>query len=177
MPVYSFAETVPKDTQFKDAISKTLKLCPGVWTDAIIRFHAGAMSLARFQVLDGLLNVIPGREDEYYSGEDATEQIPVWHELTKEPFELTWKLWNVDDTNEHEILLKVVVLPQEIASNLKAISSLTDEVRKLQKILTGEVPGPLINLQLDLAKFIKLLPVEQTTPTPSPAQSKKTGAK
>lgn len=164
MPVYSFARTVPANTSFNDAILVKLRLCPGVWTDAIIRFHAGAMSLARFQVLDGLLNVIPGREDEYYSGEDATEQIPVWYDLTKEPFELLWKLWNVDDTWEHEIILKAVVLPPDVASNIRAIKDLSDQVKILQQIMSGTREGPLTKLQLDLEKFIKLLPGAQTTP-------------
>jgi len=167
MPVYSFSRAIPASTSFNNAIEQPLKLCPGILVQAIINIPYGVQFLARFQILDGLLNVLPGTEGEYYTGEGPAEAPPIWHPLTKEPFELTWKLWNIDDTYEHTIVMKLIVLPDEIATNVKAMRELTAEVQKLHAILTGKVPGPLTQLQLDLAKFIKLLPVEQTAPNAS----------
>jgi len=175
MPVYTFSQTVLANTSFNDAVPVKLKLCPGILTEAIINIPAGVMFLARFQILDGLLNVLPGRDDQYYTGEGSAEKVAIWHELKKEPFELIWKLWNIDDTHKHEIVMKLTVLPEEVATNLKAIRELTKEVQVLQNILSGEKPGPLTALQLDLEKFIRLLPGEQTAQAAPATTTKKVG--
>lgn len=163
MPVFTFDETIPKDRAFSDAIEKTLKLCPGILTKAIINIPAGVWFLARFQILDGLFNVLPSTEGQYYTGESSAESVDLWYPLEKEPFELTWKLWNLDDTYTHELILKLTVLPKEVAENVRAIRELTNEVRTLQRILTGLEPGPLTSLQVDLAKIIALLPTQAQT--------------
>ena len=167
MPVFTFDETIPKNTAFSDAIEKTLKLCPGILTKAIINIPAGVWFLARFQILDGLFNVLPSTEGQYYTGESSAESVDLWYPLEKEPFELTWKLWNLDDTYTHELILKLTVLPKEVAENVRAIRELTSEVQKVQRILTGKEPGPLTDLQINLAKIIALLPTETASSKPT----------
>jgi hypothetical protein len=165
MVVKTFHHTVSANTSYENAEEEVLKLAPGVLTHAIVTYPAGHQFLARSQVLDGLLNVIPGTEGEYLTGEDATDTIPIFYSLGVSPHELTWKLWNLDDTYDHQFVMKLIILPDEIASNVRAMEKLTDEVQQVRRILTGETPGPLSELQTNLAELIKLLPVE-TAPTP-----------
>lgn len=161
--MYTFDEVIPINRPYENPVIKKLELCPGILTKAIINIPAGVWFLARFQILDGLFNVLPSREDQYYTGEGGHEEEDLWYPLEKEPFNLTWKLWNLDDENTHELILKLTVLPKEVAENVAAIRELTGEVQKLQEILTGKTPGPLTNLQENLEKFIRLLPVSSQT--------------
>jgi hypothetical protein len=135
MTVFTFTKTVLANTAEADALKVPLPLSPGILTHAIVNIPFGVQFFCRFQILDGLLNVIPSREGQYYTGEGPPEQIPVWYHLKKEPFELIWKLWNVDETYPHTIVLKLVVLTEEEAASLDSLRKIIEGLKGLSEVL------------------------------------------
>ena len=157
MTVYSFTDTIPANTAASAPREHKLKLCPGVIVQAIVNPPHGVQFLARFQLLDGLLNVLPGREDEYYTGEGGPESLPMWYELRKSPYELTWITWNVDDFYPHEILLKLVVLPFEAASQLKEMKGILEKLENLSDKIGPKQIELLTQLSKDIKQLLQLM--------------------
>jgi len=139
--LYTFSYTIPKNTPFSEAKEVELALCPGFLTDAIITIPSGVMYLARCQIVDAKNNVLPSTENMFITGDGATVPFKLWYKLKRAPFKLTWKLWNLDDTYDHEFFLALTVLAEEDYAESGWFKRLIEEITKLREGLlgTGEV--------------------------------------
>ena len=137
--LYTFSYEIPHDTPFSEAKEVELKLCPGVLTDIVITIPSGVMYLARCQIIDAKNNVLPSTENMWITGDGATVPFKLWYPITREPFKLTWKLWNEDDTYDHEFFIALTVLAEEDYAESGWFKRLIEEIKKLREGLIG--PG------------------------------------
>jgi len=135
--LYSFRQTISANTAFEDADEVEMKLSIGILRAVIVNIPAGVHQLARFQILDGIQNIIPSTEQMFITGDDSTPSIITHHKMERQPFNLTWKLWNVDETYNHTLYLMLIL--EGTGENLtdKKLDEMIVELQTLTRILSG----------------------------------------
>ena len=109
--IFVEALTIPANTPKTAPIIATIPIIQGTITLVSVQFPPGVNALAHVKVLWGLYQLFPSNEQ----GDFATGgETVVWDEtidITTEPLQLVMQGWNLDDTYDHTITLRVVMKP------------------------------------------------------------------
>jgi len=130
---YWFAVATPANTAQSDAIETELKLTSGVITRVWMVHPEGCHGLAYATLWRGGHQLYPSNPEEAYHGNDVPM---VWDDdyNLKSPALLKLKTWNLDDTYEHSLYLRVTVMRPAVDAMQKAIVDLLTIIKSL---LTG----------------------------------------
>ena len=108
MPVYTDAYTVPANTPEETPVEVTMVIEEQYVTDFAVYFPIGCAGLAHAQVYYGSEQLAPKPTGSSFIGNDLLVHSPaVWKCPDYPHTELTWKLWNLDDTYGHTPILYI----------------------------------------------------------------------
>lgn len=130
---YWFAVVTPANTAEADAITTKLKLTSGIITKVWILHPEGCHGLAYASIWRGGHQLYPNNPDEAYHGNDVPM---IWEDnhILEAPALLKLKTWNVDETYEHKVYLRITVLrPIEDVTQ----KSIVDLLTVIKNLLTG----------------------------------------
>lgn len=111
--IYRFGITTPANTAEANKQKTLLKLCQGVIHQIDITFPAGPAGLLKMHINRGLYQVWPNTASQVFAADDTTISFREHFELNNSPFELEAWTWNLDDTYEHDIIIRIGILKRK----------------------------------------------------------------
>ena len=126
---YTKEITIPKNTPESQALKIKLKVPKGVVHKVSISFPYGVAGLARVQIFRASTQVWPTTNGEYYTGNGVTIEFNEYYEVKEEPLYFTIKAWNLDDTYDHTITVRIFMLEEDKINTLRKL----DEISSLLK--------------------------------------------
>jgi len=111
--LYSKDITVPANTAETAKQTTDLKIADGVIHKVSILFPTGCVCLVKIQMFEGGHQFISSTEGQYLSGDGEAVDIPEFYEIKGGPRYITIKTWNLDDTYDHTLQIRIYVLPKE----------------------------------------------------------------
>jgi len=114
-----------------NALIKTLKVWKGVIHSIDIFIPSGHSGLAKLQIFHGGHIIMPTNEDEFISGDDTFIRGKFFIELKKQTNDLFIKAWNDDDTEAHEFIIHIGVLPKFALIPVGSTEGITKSLRSL----------------------------------------------
>jgi len=106
---YSYAVKTSANTAKKDAVETQLKLTAGIIKQVWLVHPEGCHGLAYAVIFLGGHQLYPHNPDEAYHGNNVPMVFEDNFEL-QSPAMLTLKTWNLDDTYDHTLYLRITVL-------------------------------------------------------------------
>jgi len=122
---YVFPITIPAGTLESAKTKTTLKLTAGRITRVHLEFPAGHMGLTHIHINVGLHQLYPTNPDADFSSSNETISFVEDLLLDRPPFEVQAHAWNLDDTYEHTITVRLEL------ESLTPGRSLAEELREL----------------------------------------------
>lgn len=110
--IYSFAISTDANTAKADEKITKLKLTAGIIHQLDIVFPAGCAGLAYIALFHGLHQVWPTNPDEYFHTDGETLSFKEFFQLPTEPYVIEAKTYNLDDTYNHAIIIRLGMLKQ-----------------------------------------------------------------
>ena len=123
--LYVLALTIPANTAEAAPYEEDLKLTDGVITRVEVEFPAGCQGLVHSYARQAIHQVFPTNPDADLCSDN---HVIAWHDyqdLDTDPRVLTISGWNVDDTYDHTITVRLELEP------LAVTPSLVDEIKQL----------------------------------------------
>jgi hypothetical protein len=130
---YSYAVKTTKNTAKADAIETELKLTAGIITQVWMVHPEGCQGLAYAAIFRGGHQLYPANPEEAYHGNDVPMIWDDNYEL-ETPAVLKLKTWNLDDTYDHTVYVRVTVMRPIIDV---ATQALIDALNIIKQLLTG----------------------------------------
>lgn len=115
---------IPANTPESSPVSGTIKLEYGVLSLVEIAFPDGCADLVHVRVLDGLRQISPMNEGEFWAWNDYTLKYDPHYELTSQPFSLTVEGWNEDIYYDKYVIFRLYVDPKGLEPGGGLLSSL-----------------------------------------------------
>jgi len=110
--IYSFAISTPANTPKATPVETNLKLTAGIIHQIDILFPTGCAGLAYIAINDGLHQVWPTNPDESFHTDGETISFKEFYELKSSPHILTVFSYNLDDTYDHDIIVRLGILKE-----------------------------------------------------------------
>lgn len=129
---YWFAVTTDADTEEADAVETELKLTSGIITKVWMMHPEGCHGLAYASIWKGGHQLYPNNPESAYHGNDVPMIWEDNYELLA-PALLKLKTWNLDDTYNHAVYVRITVLRPLEDPNLKAMVTLLEDLKMLMK--------------------------------------------
>lgn len=108
---YDYYISTPKSTPELSKLSTRLKLAKGTIVQVSILFPPGSIGLLFLQVFRGLHQLFPFNPGGYFRTSGESINFIDSYDLLVEPFELVAQTWNLDDTYDHGIHLRINIKP------------------------------------------------------------------
>lgn len=144
MGFYSLVFTVPKNTAEDQPYEQKLPVTGGILHQVSVSIPPGHAGLTGVAIDEGLHQIAPTNQNEWFKGDDVHFSYPEYIELPPDARELVLRGFNTDDTYDHGFVIAVGIMPAEIYN---AILGLREDLQ------------PLIADMASLAAFI--LPPQQ----------------
>ena len=111
---YDFSFTIPANTLKTSPREQEIYLPPGVIHRIEIGFPSGCAGLVHNTMRHGLNQLWPTNADGDFNTDNYTIPINEHYKITTEPFILTLVGWNLDDTFDHTLEVRIGILPEEV---------------------------------------------------------------
>jgi len=128
-----YAVATDHNTAKVAAVVTDLKLTAGTITQVWLVHPEGCQGLAYAAIFEGGHQLYPHNPEESYHGNDVPMILDDNYEL-KAPALLKLKTWNLDDTYDHTVYLRITVLRPKIDV---ATQALIDALNIIKQLLTG----------------------------------------
>lgn len=112
MSFYSLVFTVPKNTAEEEPYEQKLPCTGGVLHQVSILIPAGHAGLTGIAIDEGLHQVAPSNQNEWFKGDDVHYLYPEYHELPPDTRELTLRGFNLDTLYDHSFVIGVGIMPK-----------------------------------------------------------------
>jgi len=106
--------TIPPNTPSEAFFSQTLRLSRGIIKRIDLVFPAGCAGLVGVRLLKQAFQVIPLNYPKWIETDGETVSIQTEIYLTEIPYELEFQGYNLDDTFEHTIRVRVLMEPSSL---------------------------------------------------------------
>jgi len=106
--------TVPPQTPESEAVIERIPLTRGSIRSIMVAFPPGCCALCHVQVFDKGWQLVPWTPGESLAWDDYVFDLLQNYPLVAEPYELTVKAWNDDDSYEHNIFVGVLMEEGEV---------------------------------------------------------------
>lgn len=137
MPDYNFTLTLAANTKREDAEFTDLNLTKGILAGGHIFFPAGCHGLAHVTIHSGTGQLYPANKDDTFHGEDGKVELVGRHELDSAPYKLLALAWNLDDTYDHTVQIKLNVLSVEEVNLSPLMRQMIRVLDAVKSLLTG----------------------------------------
>ena len=108
---YDYSFTIPANTPEKTPLRKNIDLTHGIIHRVEIGFPLGCAGLVYIQIVQGLHQLWPTNADGSFNTDGYTIAFGEFHDMTVEPFTLSLIGWNLDDTYDHTLEVRLGILP------------------------------------------------------------------
>lgn len=132
-----FDKTTPANTAQDDALETKLHLCSGTIIQVWMFHPEGCHGLAYASVHHGGHQLYPNNPEKSYHGNAVPMTWSDNYKLGGPPI-LKLKTWNLDDTYDHTVYVRVTVLRPEESPGIAAMLQI---LRAIQALLTGRRIG------------------------------------
>jgi len=106
---YKWEKSILANTLEADAIEECLQLTRGTIREILLGFPPGACGLLHLQVRDKGWQIVPWTPLQSVAWDDYVFVLPCDYDLDEEPYDLTIRAWNLDDTYAHLAFVGVVL--------------------------------------------------------------------
>ena len=136
-------QTVPANTAEADSLKVKLTISPGILRAIYLYFPAGVQQLAKCRVFLGVKPIVPRSAGRFVTGEDVLIPVTNMTENISENIpELTWELWNEDDTYDHTLWLNAEwITAEEAETQLSLFQRMTAALETFVNMVTGGGPA------------------------------------
>ena len=107
MPPFSFAITVPKDTEKEIPHEEVHKLPMGILTEGSIMIPAGHKGLTGLQLFYMEKQILPVNTGGFFTGDKDTIHFEANVKIERAPFQLKSLSWNTDTENPHDFYVNI----------------------------------------------------------------------
>lgn len=113
MSFYSLVFTVPKNTAEETPYEQKLPASGGILHQVSVLIPPGHAGLTGCAIDDGLHQIAPTNQNEWFRGDDVHFSYPEYHELSASTRELILRGFNLDDTYDHSFIIAVGIMPKK----------------------------------------------------------------
>ena len=110
---YDFSFTIPANTTKASPHEEAVKLCHGVIHRIEIGFPRGCAGLVHLQIREALHQHWPTNPQGSFRTDGYTIAFNDHLKFTRRPYKLTLSGWNLDDTYDHTLEVRIGILLQE----------------------------------------------------------------
>ncbi len=142
MSFYSLVFTVPKNTLEENPYQQKLKISQGIIHQVNVLIPAGHKGLTGCGIDIGLHQIAPTNQNEWFHGSGVMFSYPEHVEVPDGVTELNLRGYNLDDTNNHEFVVAVGVLPADLLMNAQALYDLFKPFLQTLQDLSGFFAPP-----------------------------------
>jgi len=137
---YKYAVKTTAGTSEANAKKTPLKLTAGIITKVQLLHPEGCHGLAYASIWEGGHQLYPSNPETAYHGNDVPMEFEDNYEL-EAPALLTLKTWNLDDTYDHTVYVRITVLrpKKDVAQEamLELLGIIKDLLTVIKELLTG----------------------------------------
>lgn len=108
---YEFKLTIPANTTSAAPTEEVVEISPGRVVAVEIQFPRGCFALVHVAILQELHQLWPSNPDGDIAAEWANIHFEEDHLIDQEPYQLTLRGWNEDDTFPHTITFRFNIMP------------------------------------------------------------------
>ena len=113
------------------ASSENFTINKGLIYRAWLIFPKGCAGLVKARVHHHGHPIIPVNKSDYMVGENYVFEIPLFFEVTSQPYRVTFEGWNEDDTYDHTIQVVFSIIPKWIAYPYIMLTQIMEGFTKL----------------------------------------------
>lgn len=110
---YEYNLTVPKNTAETSPKTKSMKVWAGVVHRVAVMFPNGPSGLLRCRIMQGSHTLWPSNPDGYFGTDGETVDFLEYFEIESRSIKFRLEAWNLDDTYEHSVFVRLGVLPKD----------------------------------------------------------------
>ncbi len=118
MSFYSLVFTVPRNTAETSPYEPKLPVSGGILHQVSILIPAGHAGLTGCAIDEGLHQIAPSNQNEWFKGDDVRFTYPEYIELPRDTRELVLRGFNLDDTYDHSFVIGVGIMPAAVYNAL-----------------------------------------------------------
>ena len=135
----SWEYQIAANTSEANRVTHPCKISPGIIRDVRVFFPLGCNGLARCRVFKGQAPIAPQSSGSYITGDGLDVGATDIYEPTEGNMpELTWEIWNVDDTYAHTLTLKAAwVTEEELMVERGLLAAILNRIDALVRALGG----------------------------------------
>jgi len=104
--------TTPKDTASTASQETVVKLTKGLIYKFEIFFPPGPSGLVGVSICQADMQLYPRQRDEWFLGDNITVQFDDTYFLSSPPWELRLKTYNIDDTFDHTVQVRIGLMTE-----------------------------------------------------------------
>ena len=148
--VFSISITTSNGTAKADAKRTVLKVSKGLIYRIEVEFPPGCSGLQHAQIFDGSYQVYPASSDDSFHSDARVIGFDDLYLKTAAPYEFTIKTWNLDDTHDHTVQVRIGMASSE-AFMSRYMPSISWE--KFSKVLAGAAVEQELMKQRAISEF------------------------
>jgi len=134
--LYSKHITLPPKKTEATSTKEHFKVNKGIIYRAWLVFPSGCAGLVKVRVYHEGHPILPVNANDYIKGNDYVFEVPLFFEVTDEPYDIVFEGWNEDDTYEHTVTLMLLILPKKYVLPVGAAEGIMESLKSL--IVRGE---------------------------------------
>jgi len=112
--LFNFTVSTPANTLESSKLKTTLEITYGVIHLIELQFPPGPSGYLHVHLNDALHQVAPYNTDENFASDNLNISFREFIPFLKPPFELSAYTWNLDDTFDHVVLIRIGILPPSV---------------------------------------------------------------
>jgi hypothetical protein len=106
---YKWERSIPANTLEAGALEEYLQLTRGTIREIHVGFPPGPAGLVHLQVRDHGWQIVPWTPLQSLAWDNYVFVLPCDYELDIEPFDLTIRAWNLDDSYAHTVFVGIAL--------------------------------------------------------------------
>jgi len=110
--IYRFGITTPANTPETAKQRTNLKITAGTIHQLDIVFPPGPQGLLHVQINRGLYQIWPSNSDESFAADNNMLSFRERQPVRSEPYKLEALTWNIDDTYDHGVIIRIGILKE-----------------------------------------------------------------
>jgi len=131
---YDYAIVVPANTLESAPVTQFLKLTRGIIHRVEVQFPIGTLALAHCRIFYHEHQAFPTNPDGDFSSDGYVIPIDDQYEIDSEPYDMKAVCWNLDDTYQHIITVRVGILRYEEIEKRSASAGAMQRFLKLMRV-------------------------------------------
>lgn len=142
MSFYSLVFTVPKNTAEEIPLTAVLPATGGILHQVSIKIPAGHAGLTGIAIDEGLHQIAPTNQNEWFKGDDVLFSYPEYHELPPDTHSLILRGFNLDDTYDHSFVIGVGIMPKVVYDTMIKLTDIIGPIASDMALLVEFLAPP-----------------------------------